>query len=431
MALVFPRLVRSSFPVVGARRSGDGTCRSCQVYRRNLLLAGLILALASCARVVPAPQPPPTPPPAPAPVSPPPPAPVPPPPENAVAAGVRAGPPVAQLSLSDAQLHRAFDAFLVSCLAIANRADASGLTRPEDWRALCDEARETPASPPAIFFASNFVTIEVGDGAAFATGYYEPEIRGCRTRRPGCETPVYRVPPDLLERNPLTGQAGRGRLDENGAFVPHHDRTAIEEGALAGRGIEIAWAADPIELFFLQIQGSGRLRLPDGGVMRIGYAGQNGHPYTPIGRLLRERGIIPTGVTMQRIVEWLRANPEAGRALMRENRSYVFFRELTGPGPLGSLGVPVTANASVAVDPRFVPYGAPVLLSNMDNPRADGFWVAQDTGGAIRGANRVDTFWGAGPEAATVAGGMASRGRALILIPRASWERLRDAQAQR
>jgi membrane-bound lytic murein transglycosylase A len=282
-----------------------------------------------------------------------------------------------------------------------------------------------------IFFASNFVAVEVADGIAFATGYYEPEIAGCRTRRPGCETPIYRVPPDLLEENPHNGMRGRGRLNEDGEFILYHDRAEIEDGALAGRGLEIAWAADPIELFFLQIQGSGRVRMADGSVMRIGYASQNGHAYTPIGRLLRERGIIPTGVTMQRIVEWLRANPETGRALMRENRSYVFFRELTGPGPLGSINVPVTANASIAVDPRFVPYGAPVLLSGMDNPRANGLWVAQDTGGAIRGANRVDTFWGAGPEAATVAGGMASRGRALILIPRASWERLRDAQAQR
>ena len=383
----------------------------------------IALGLASCARVVPAPQPPPAPPPAPAPV--------PLPPENAIAAGVRSGPPVAGLGLSDAELRRAFDAFLLSCPAIVGRADTSGLTRPEDWRAECDEASETPASPPDIFFASNFVTVEVADGAAFATGYFEPEIRGCRTRQPGCETPIYRVPPDLLEENPHNGMRGRGRLNEDGEFVSYHDRAAIEDGALAGRGLELAWAADPIELFFLQIQGSGRVRMPDGSVMRIGYAGQNGQPYTPIGRLLRERGIIPSGVTMQRIVDWLRANPEPGRALMRENRSYVFFRELTGPGPLGSLNVPVTALASVAVDPRFVPYGAPVLLSNMENPRANGLWVAQDTGGAIRGANRFDTFWGAGAEAASIAGGMASRGRALILIPRASWERLRDAQAQR
>jgi membrane-bound lytic murein transglycosylase A len=305
------------------------------------------------------------------------------------------------------------------------------LTRPEDWRDTCTLVREGHLDVLGDQWRAYLVAVEVGDGAAFATGYYEPEIRGCRTRRPGCETPIYRVPPDLLERNPTTGERARGRLDENGAFVLYHDRSAIEEGVLANRGLEIAWAADPIELFFLQIQGSGRVRMPDGSVLRIGYANQNGQPYTPIGRLLRERGIIPSGVTMQRIVDWLRANPEPGRALMRENRSYIFFRELTGPGPLGSLNVPVTANASVAVDPRFVPYGAPVLLSNMDNVRANGLWVAQDTGGAIRGANRVDTFWGAGAEAASIAGGMQARGRALILIPRAAWERLRDAQAQR
>lgn len=390
----------------------------------------LALALASCARVVPPPAPVP---PMPAPPARPNPPPVPAPPpapvgENALEAGVRIGPPVRQLALSDDARRRALDAFLLSCPSIVGRADASGLTRPEDWRAPCGAARR---SDPALFFTSHFVAVEVGDGAAFATGYYEPKISGCRTRRPGCETPIYRAPPDLLDRNPETGGRARGRLDAGGAFVSYHDRAAIEDGVLAGRGLELAWAADPIDLFFLQIQGSGRLRLPDGSVMRIGYANQNGREYTPIGRLLRERGIIPTGVTMQRIVDWLRANPDGGRALMRENRAYVFFRELTGPGPLGSLNVPVTARASVAVDPRFIPYGAPVLLSNMDRPETNGLWVAQDTGGAIRGANRVDTFWGAGPEAALTAGGMQARGRALILIPRASWERLRDAPAER
>jgi len=343
---------------------------------------------------------------------------------------VRLGPSIRQLAFSDQAGRRALDAFQLSCPAIVGRADVSGLSQAGDWRNSCAQARDATADPWG-YFAEHFVAVEVGDGAAFATGYYEPEIRGCRSRQPGCETPVYRAPPDLLERNPLTGARARGWLDAGGAFVAYHDRAAIEEGALAGRGLELAWAADPIELFFLQIQGSGRLRLPDGSVMRIGYANQNGREYTPIGRLLRERGIIPTGVTMQRIVDWLRANPEAGRALMRENRSYVFFRELTGPGPLGSLNVPVTARASVAVDPRFIPYGAPVLLSNMDRPETNGLWVAQDTGGAIRGANRVDTFWGAGPEAALTAGGMQARGRALILIPRASWERLRNATAQR
>ena len=167
--------------------------------------------------------------------------------------------------------------------------------------------------------------------------------------------------------------------------------------------------------------------------MRIGYANQNGHGYVAIGRLLRERGIIAPPVTMHKITDWLHANPEAGAALMRENPSYVFFRELTGPGPLGAIGVPVSAQASVAVDPRFIPYGAPVFLSAMDNVRANGLWIAQDTGGAIRGPNRVDTFWGAGQEAAVIAGGMSARGRAVILLPRGALDRIRSraAPAQR
>ncbi|MGQ0589015.1 MAG: murein transglycosylase A [Sphingosinicella sp.] len=391
----------------------------------------ILLALASCARVIPPPAAPPppveAPPPLPQPA--PPPAPVPPPPENALAAGVRFGPSVERLDLSGEAQRAALEAFLISCPSLLTRQDPSGLAAPGDWREACDAGRDWPRSEPGRFFDRHFETVIVGDGAAFATGYYEPEIRGCRTRRPGCEVPVYRVPPDLLETNPLTGASGRGHIDENGNYVLYHDRAAIEDGALAGRGLELAWAADPIDLFFLQIQGSGRLSLPDGGVMRIGYAGQNGREYVAIGRLLRERGIMTTGISMQRIVDWLRANPAEGRALMRENLSYIFFRELTGPGPLGALGRPVTPRVSVAADPRFVPLGAPVLLSEMDNARANGLWVAQDTGGAIRGANRFDTFWGAGQDAAATAGGMQARGRALIFLPRPAAARLRTRLA--
>ncbi|MDQ8755032.1 murein transglycosylase A [Sphingosinicella sp. LHD-64] len=347
-------------------------------------------------------------------------------PATAVEAGVRSGP---DLGLEPAAATRALQAFRISCPSLITRQDASGLTRPEDWRGACSDADAvvtdwTPQSD-VLFFRRHFETVEVGDGAAFATGYYEPEIRGSRIRQTGYEVPVYAVPPDLLDANPATGARGRGRVDESGNYVPYHDRAAIEAGALAGRGLEIGWAADPVELFFLQIQGSGRLRLPDGGVMRIGYAGQNGREYVAIGRVLRDRGLIAPPVSMQKIVAWLHAHPEEGRAVMQENLSYVFFRELTGPGPLGALGRPVTPEVSVAADPRFIPLGAPVLLSNMDNPRADGLWIAQDTGGAIRGANRVDTFWGAGPAAATTAGAMQSRGRALILLPRGALERLR------
>jgi membrane-bound lytic murein transglycosylase A len=170
-------------------------------------------------------------------------------------------------------------------------------------------------------------------------------------------------------------------------------------------------------MFFIEIQGSGELRLPDGSVMRIGYDDQNGLPYTAVGKLLRDRGILPPGgANMQSIKAWIRANPEQGRALMRENASYIFFKELTGP-PQGSLGLPITPHGTVAADPNFVPLGAPVFLT-MDRPEASGFWVAQDVGGAIKGPNRFDTFWGGGAEATAIAGGMSASGQALILLPK-------------
>ncbi len=268
--------------------------------------------------------------------------------------------------------------------------------------------------------------VRVGSGAAFATGYYEPEILASRTHIPGYDVPIYALPPDLIQQDPATAAATntprRGRL-ENGIILPYYERGEIEDGALAGKGLEIAWAKDPVALFFLQIQGSGRLLLPDGSIMRIGYAGQNGRDYVAIGKLMRDRGLLQPGHTsMQDIVAWLHANPEQADALMREDKSYVFFRELNGP-PIGALGVPVTPRVTVAADPKFVPLGAPVLLQ-LDRPEASGLWVAQDTGGAIKGPNRFDTFWGAGDEAATIAGGMAGRGNAWILMPKGTLARL-------
>ena len=328
---------------------------------------------------------------------------------------------------------RAYAAFRLSCPSVSMRPDVSGLTQPADWREVCAGPALTDPAAMARFFERNFEAVVIGDGAAFSTGYYEPEIRGCRTRQPGCEVPIYRRPPDLREANPQTGARGRGRIDESGNYVPYYDRAEIETGALAGRGLEIAYAADAADLFFLQVQGSGRIRLPDGNVMRIGYASQNGRQYVAIGRLLRTRGLVEPPVTMQKIREWMVADPAGGIALMRENPSYIFFRELTGPGPLGALNVPVTPYATVAADPKFIPLGAPVLLSNMDNAHADGLWIAQDIGGAITGPNRVDTFWGAGEEAAVIAGAMAARGRAVLLLPRGALARIqsRAAPAQR
>jgi membrane-bound lytic murein transglycosylase A len=380
--------------------------------RRSAALAILLLALASCAPrlVPPAPSPPPVEKPAPA---------------TALEAGLQRGPALTGLKVDEAA--RAFDAFQISCPSLARREDSSGLTRPEDWAGLCLGAQDPGVADRVDFFRRNFELVQVGEGKGFATGYFEPEIAGSRTPQPGF-APVYAKPADLLETDPVTGQKKRGRL-ENGVFVPYYERSEIEEGALAGRGLEIGWAADPIEFFFLQIQGSGRLLLPDGGVMRIGYAGQNGREYVAIGKIMKERGLLGPGQTsMQGIVAWLRAHPEEGKAIMRENKSYIFFRELTGPGPLGAMGLPVTPRATVAADPKFVPLGAPVLL-NLDRTEASGLWVAQDTGGAIKGANRFDTFWGAGAEAARIAGGMQGSGSAYILLPRSAVARLAAAGA--
>ena len=397
---------------------------------RAVQLFALLVLLAGCAQQVapprPAAPPPPaavTPPPLPVPTPPPPP-----PPANAVALGITAGPAVPLLE--PARAEQAWSAFHASCPVLLRRQDASGLTRGEDWRALCEA--EQPADA-AAWFASNFETVQVGDGTAFVTGYFEPQIEGSRTHIAGSDAPIYGKPADLVEQDTATATAAgtprRGRL-ENGIVIPYYERSEIEDGALADRGLEIAWAKDPVDLFFLEIQGSGRLLLPDGSIMRIGYAGQNGREYVGIGRLMRDRGLLQPGETnMQGIKAWLRAHPEEGKALMRENRSYVFFRELTGTGPPGALGVAVTPRATVAADPRYVPLGAPILLQ-LDRTEANGLWVAQDTGGAIKGPNRFDTFWGAGEDAARIAGGMQGKGSAWILLPKGSLARIEAARAR-
>lgn len=388
---------------------------------RALALVSLALLSACATRPVPPVEPPPVAP-APTPVPPPVSTPIPPPPPigaNAREAGIVVAQP--RILRADEAV-RALEAFKISCPTVTRREDRSRLTQPGDWRGVCAEAATLAPEHAAGFFYHRFDWVRVGDGKAFATGYYEPEIPGSRSRAPGFEVPIYRTPSDLVRCTRADGGTGRGRIDASGQCVPYYSRAEIEDGALAGRGLELAWAADPIDLFFLQIQGSGRLKLPDGGVMRIGYADQTGREYVAIGRLLRERGILPPGgADMKAIVGWMRANPEAGRALMRENLSYVFFRELNTP-PLGSLGLPVSVRATVAVDPLFVPYGAPAFLT-LDRPEANGLWVAQDTGGAIKGPNRFDTFWGAGAEATRIAGGMSASGQALVLIPKGAAQR--------
>ncbi|WP_298300882.1 MltA domain-containing protein [uncultured Erythrobacter sp.] len=388
-------------------------------------LASLVL-LSGCLRLVPDATPPrpdlATPPPIPA-------------ASSAAFAGVQRGPSVGALGIGQGDAGTALAAFIESCPQLLRREDKSGLSYNADWRPACEAAVGWSMRDAPRFFQTHFETARIGDGRAFATGYFEPEIAGSRTRRPGFEVPVYVKPDDLVRGWPAdvpqserTGRAPLGRYNAKGTFERYHDRAAIEDGALEGRVPVIAYAADPVEFFFLQIQGSGRLRTPEGDIIRIGYAGQNGRGYTGIGGVMRERGLLGNGPgqysgSMQGIMSYIRDNPREGRELMRMNKSWIFFRELNGDGPLGALGVPVRRGASVAADPSFVPLGAPVWL-DLDRNEADGLWIAQDTGGAIKGANRFDTFWGAGDDARRIAGGMSGRGSALLFLPKGTVARL-------
>lgn len=346
---------------------------------------------------------------------------------NAAGAGLVAGPRIGSLGIDRARATKALAAFRLSCRELMRRSDQSGLTRGSDWQPACTAAQSTRDDDAQSFFAANFEAVQVGDGKAFATGYYIPEIQGSRDRRSGYDVPIYGRPTDLIDvdlgkfSDALKGKSIRGRV-EGKNFIPYYDRSQIESGAMANAPI-IGWAADPVALFFLQVQGSGDVRQPDGSTFRIGYDSQNGRDYTGIGKLMKDRGLLQPGqASMQDIVGYLRANPDQGRDIMRENKSYVFFRILNGP-PLGALGLPVTGGVTVAADVKFIPLGAPVFLS-MDRVDATGLWIAQDTGGAIKGSNRVDTFWGSGREAEAIAGGMSARGTAFLLLPVGTLARL-------
>ncbi|WP_375289097.1 murein transglycosylase A [Qipengyuania sp.] len=365
------------------------------------------------------------------------------PPEAQLPPRISRGPDVASLAISEAQADRALRSFVESCPKLLAREDDSELTRAEDWRGVCEAATTIAPGNALAFFRDRFETVRIADGKAFLTGYYEPEIRGSRERRVGYDQPVFAMPGDLIRDPNWTGdgRAPLGKMTADG-FKPYDDRAEIVAGSLLpsntplvyrdgvdypppaadGRAPVIAWAADPVEFFFLQIQGSGLLRLPDGGIMRIGYAGQNGRGYTAIGAVMREQGLLGDGPgqypgSMQGLMQYIREHPVEGAALMNRNQSWIFFREVVGDGPYGALNVPVRARASVAADPAFTPLGAPVWL-DVDRAEADGLWIAQDTGGAIKGANRFDTFWGNGEDARRIAGGMTARGDALVLLPK-------------
>ena len=262
------------------------------------------------------------------------------------------------------------------------------------------------------WFAPFAVAGRQGKNGLF-TGYFEPEIAGSLQKSQRFSAPIYARPRDLPKAR-------------RGAATRYHDRRQIEAGALDGAARPLAWAADPVDVFFLQIQGSGRVRLPDGKILRLGFDGHNGHPYTSIGGVLVRRGALDLDtVSMQSIRAWLAANPMEIRPVLNSNARYVFFRPLTGPGPIGAENVALTPGRSLAVDRRLIPFGAPVWLDTSEaldaKRKLRRLMVAQDTGGAIKGAVRGDIFFGAGPGAAARAGRMNRPGRYFLLLPRSAF----------
>ncbi len=324
---------------------------------------------------------------------------------------------------------QSWGAFIASCSALARRAE---------WQAPCAAAQATTpvddASARAFFehwFVPHRVSSEDGSERGLITGYYEPLLYGSRTPSDRYRYPLYGVPDDLLVIDlasvypELRNYRLRGRLVGR-RVVPYYSRAEIDNGTAPLAGREIVWVDDEIALFFLQIQGSGRVQLENGEVVRVGYADQNGHPYTSIGRKLVEWGELTLDeASMQGIKAWALRNPDKLATLLNANASYVFFRELppSPNGPPGALGVPLTGGRSLAVDPRSVPLGAPVYLETTWPNRSETLtrlMLAQDTGGAIKGAVRADFFWGFGEEAGKLAGAMRQQGRMWVLLPRAA-----------
>src|SRR5712672_3695142 len=340
--------------------------------------------------------------------------------------------------------HRqAYKAFRVSCRPIAAQRNL-----PADHKALgislrdpCRAAKALDISDGAkarAFFEEHFLPLRIsrlGEDDGFVTGYYEPVLDGSRTQTDVYNVPVYRRPSNLFVRGfkqdaiglPNKGQVfrkiGRRKL------VPYYDRAEIEDGAIAGRGLEICWLKDQTDLLFTQIQGSARVRLDDGSTMRINYDAHNGYPYTPVGRILIDRGIIPKEqMSMQKIREWIDQNPDGAKELRRQNRSYVFFREVQlsdKDEAIGAQGVPLTPGRSIAVDKSLHVYGTPFFIegqlpieSELSKTPFHRLMIAQDTGSAIVGPARADLYFGAGAEAGRVSGRQRNNMRFAILVPK-------------
>jgi membrane-bound lytic murein transglycosylase A len=338
---------------------------------------------------------------------------------------------------------QAYMAFRASCASIAAQRGVSaepkalGTSLIEPCRAarareIGDEARAR------AFFEEHFIPLRIsrlGEDAGFVTGYYEPVLEGSRTATEVYNVPVYRRPSNLFVRGfnqdatslpnkgPVFRKIGRRKL------VPYYDRAEIEDGAIAGRGLEICWLKDQTDLLFAQIQGSARIRLEDGSTVRINYDAHNGYPYAAVGRILIERGIIPKEqMSMQKIREWMEQNPDGAKEVRRQNRAYVFFREVAlsdKDEPVGAQGVPLTPGRSIAVDKSLHVYGTPFFIegelpiqSEQSKTPFHRLMVAQDTGSAITGPARADIYYGSGAEAGRVAGRLRHTMRFVILVPK-------------
>jgi len=278
------------------------------------------------------------------------------------------------------------------------------LDAPE-WGAVCAFARTDP--DPRLYFETFFRPVLIGPEAdsALFTAYFEPELPAARAPSPLYRYPVYRAPPELQPGQPFLTRA---EIENSGQMV--------------GRGLEIAWLRDPVDLYYLQVQGSGRLRFADGSVLRLGYGGQNGHPRRPVAQEMVRRGIVaPHRASANVIRSWVMSNPGAGRTLLQHDPSYVFFRVLrdqsTAPGPRGAMNRALVPGRSIAVDPAFTPLGAPVWVEKDGAAPLRRLMFAQDTGGAIKGPQRADIFIGTGAEAGSAAGAIRDPGRMVVLLP--------------
>ena len=323
------------------------------------------------------------------------------------------------------QLSATWPSWLNSCKKLASKAQ---------WKDICADALMlAPQDDAAIqdFFERQFspwrIETSTGEQSGLVTGYYEPLLKGSLSPKPG-SVPFYAVPDDLLtvdlvkQYPEFKGKRLRGRV-QGKTVVPYWNRQDIAEGKLADTGKILAWADDAIEAFFMEVQGSGRIQLEDGSVFRLGYADQNGHPYKSIGKWLIEQGELTADkASMQSIQAWAKAHPERLQEMLNANPSVVFFKTLTGTdGPIGALNVPLTDEASAAVDPKFVPLGSPIYLATtrpLDSQPMNRLIQAQDTGGAIAGPIRVDYFWGFGAKAGERAGKMKQKGQVWLLVPK-------------